>query len=687
MKKFAFLPYLVLSLLLTLAVGCSKDSDEPEIPEKPVEPEKPTEEWVDVVANSDAWDSQKRADIAYQLLIYSFADGDGDKYGDIQGIISKLDYINSLGVNAIWLSPIHPSPSYHGYDVEDYTKINPKFGTDADFDRLVSEAHSRGIKIYLDFVLNHTSVNHPWFQAAKASADNEYRNRYIFSQDPASDIKAGKIDMIASEGENGYAENEWFTLDTGEEVSACYKFTLDWSNSSKPTVTITAGNEADVKKNTAPAADDDKFIWFGDEQCEKFFSLGNGKYELTINFVSSWGFLIRTSNTTWDNGTKYGSASSTDKISLNTAFELDNKTAANIVLSGMNLWKYHSGFWTGSFADLNYGKVGEWDNSAAYQAITSAAKGWIARGVDGFRLDAVKHIYHNASGNENPDFLHKFYTDMNAAYKAAGHTDDIYIVGEVLSEAGEVAPYYQGLPALFEFSFWYRLEWAINNGTGCYFAKDIFSYQQQYAGYRPNYIEATKLSNHDEDRAGYKLGKSLDKEKLAAAVLLTSAGEPYLYYGEELGFYNSKSSGDQHVREPMQWGEGTDTDFGEEVSKSSVKSVKEQQADENSLLNVYKKFTTLRNTYPALAQGRMEKHDTYNENNADNAKQIAAWYMKTDNQAMLVVHNFGSTAIDITLTDKFDKAVGVNGTVKSQSVAEATQVRMGAYSTVVYLLK
>ena len=70
--------------------------------------------------------------------------GDGDGYGDINGLISKLDYIDALGVKAIWLSPIHPSPSYHGYDVTDYTRVNQKFGTESDFDRLVAEAHNRG---------------------------------------------------------------------------------------------------------------------------------------------------------------------------------------------------------------------------------------------------------------------------------------------------------------------------------------------------------------------------------------------------------------------------------------------------------------------------------------------------------------------------------------------------------------
>ena len=85
------------------------------------------------------------------------------------------------------------------------------------------------------------------------------------------------------------------------------------------------------------------------------------------------------------------------------------------------------------------------------------------------------------TSDENPRFLRLFYDDMNSYYKQQGHTDDFYMVGEVLSEHNEVAPYYQGLPALFEFSFWYRVEWAINNNQGCYLVKDLLSYQEEYA--------------------------------------------------------------------------------------------------------------------------------------------------------------------------------------------------------------
>lgn len=108
-----------------------------------------------------------KSDITYQMLVYSFADSNGDQIGDFRGIINHLDYLEEMGVSAIWLSPIHKASSYHGYDVLDYDSINPLYGTEDDFKALLDAAHNKGIKIYLDYVLNHTSKNHPWFLNAK----------------------------------------------------------------------------------------------------------------------------------------------------------------------------------------------------------------------------------------------------------------------------------------------------------------------------------------------------------------------------------------------------------------------------------------------------------------------------------------------------------------------------------------
>ena len=102
----------------------------------------------------------------YEIFVGSFCDSNGDGTGDLNGIRSKLDYIEGLGFNALWLTPVHPSSTYHKYDVDDYYAIDPSFGTMEDYEALLKECHDRGIKVYLDLVLNHTSDDHEWFRAA-----------------------------------------------------------------------------------------------------------------------------------------------------------------------------------------------------------------------------------------------------------------------------------------------------------------------------------------------------------------------------------------------------------------------------------------------------------------------------------------------------------------------------------------
>lgn len=123
--------------------------------------------------------------IIYQVYPRSFMDSNGDGVGDLRGLISRLDYLRGLGVDAVWLSPIFPSPMKDfGYDVSDYTGIHPLFGTLEDFDLLIREAHAHKIKLVLDFVPNHTSDQHPWFIESRSSRDNPKRDWYIW-RDPA----------------------------------------------------------------------------------------------------------------------------------------------------------------------------------------------------------------------------------------------------------------------------------------------------------------------------------------------------------------------------------------------------------------------------------------------------------------------------------------------------------------------
>ncbi|RZL60632.1 MAG: DUF3459 domain-containing protein [Sphingomonas sp.] len=128
-----------------------------------------------------------RSGTIYQIYPRSFQDSDGDGVGDLRGIEARLDHLVALGVDAMWISPIFPSPMRDfGYDVADYCGIDPRFGTLADFDSLLAAAHARGLKLLLDFVPNHSSTDHPWFQESRSSRDNPKRDWYIW-RDPAPD--------------------------------------------------------------------------------------------------------------------------------------------------------------------------------------------------------------------------------------------------------------------------------------------------------------------------------------------------------------------------------------------------------------------------------------------------------------------------------------------------------------------
>jgi alpha-glucosidase len=136
-----------------------------------------------MIGNPPWWQSS----VVYQIYPWSFQDSNGDGIGDLPGIIARLDYLNdgtpaSLGVDAIWLSPIYPSPMHDfGYDVADYCKVDPRFGTLDDFDRLVKEAERRTMRIIMDLVLNHTSSAHPWFQEARSSRSARTRDWYYWA--------------------------------------------------------------------------------------------------------------------------------------------------------------------------------------------------------------------------------------------------------------------------------------------------------------------------------------------------------------------------------------------------------------------------------------------------------------------------------------------------------------------------
>lgn len=140
--------------------------------------------------------------VFYELYIRAFHDINGDGHGDLLGVIEKLDYIKSLGVDCIWLLPMYPSPlKDDGYDVADYLKVHPDYGTMADFERLIDEAHRRGLRVITDLVVNHTSDQHPWFVESRSSRENPKRGWYVWS-DTDQRYKEARVIFIDSEPSN-----------------------------------------------------------------------------------------------------------------------------------------------------------------------------------------------------------------------------------------------------------------------------------------------------------------------------------------------------------------------------------------------------------------------------------------------------------------------------------------------------
>ncbi|MEK3855392.1 alpha,alpha-phosphotrehalase [Cytobacillus sp. FSL H8-0458] len=166
--------------------------------------------------------------VVYQIYPKSFNDTTGNGVGDIPGIIAKLDYLKELGVDVVWLTPIYKSPQRdNGYDISDYFSIHEEYGTMADFDKLLEEAHNRDIKIIMDIVVNHTSTEHQWFQEAKKSKDNPYRDFYIW-KDPKEDGSE------PTNWESKFGGNAWqYDEETGQYYLHLFDVTqadLNWEN-------------------------------------------------------------------------------------------------------------------------------------------------------------------------------------------------------------------------------------------------------------------------------------------------------------------------------------------------------------------------------------------------------------------------------------------------------------------------
>ena len=615
--------------------------------------------------------------ITYQLLIYSFADSDGDGVGDFKGIQNKLDYLESLGVKALWLSPAHPTSSYHAYDVNDYYALNPLYAVgqkteekaEADFTELLAAAHKKGIAIYMDYVLNHSGKNNAWFQDAVSNPSSKYRDYYFFSSNPSADYK--NFPMLKG---TSYKADEWKQVTGGSP-----KLTI-----TKTTESVTNGTDSW-----------NLYMWqdgAGDKSV-KFVKKSDGGYYLVMDINGKWGLLVR-KYPNWNAGSKFGAKSGNTTLQVGTPLELV-ADGADIFFTGNGRYKielsdvttetlYYMGCFSDWMPDLNYGDVATAENNACFQDLAASADKWINLGVDGFRLDAVKHIcggISSYSNSSNQTLLRKWYDRCNTTYKAAGHSGNIFMVAEAWDGHDIEKQYYKGLTSCFEFDFGYKLRDALNSGNASGFAGAVGKYVSDHTAQRADAITSFFLSNHDQNRFASEIGKNLDKQKLAAAVLLTIPGKPFIYQGEELGYWGTKNGGDEYVRTPILWDKA-----GKQCAKKGVEnkvdnsmltaniSVEAQQGDNTSILNVYKKFGKARNASKALAEGSIKEVSS-------NKSTIAVWEMSYDGEKVLVAHNFGPGTVTVSLSGySTENELVSNGTIGKANGG----ITMGPYSSVVY---
>jgi len=477
-----------LPLILTLAIGCESMNEK----------------------KIAAWPHG----VYYEIFVQSFYDSNQDGIGDINGLIQKLDYVHDLGVNGVWLMPVMPSPSYHKYDVTDYKGIHPDYGTLEDFKNFVKQAHQRNLKVIVDMIMNHVSIQHPWFQQAVENPDGPYRDYFI-----------------------------WADRDSIENEIAKKEITLDSDN------------------------------------------------------ITQWHPV---------NGDVEG--------------------------------EHYYGFFNSDMPDLNF------DNPAVRNEFIEIGRFWFGQmQIDGFRLDAAKHIYPDDRAEDNHAFWEWFRAEMEKI------KPDVYMVGEVWSPAPEVAPYLKGIPALFNFDLGVAIIKAVNAEKDTMgLVKTYKTISDYYQSVTSEYLDATFLTNHDQNRILSSLKGNKAKMRSAISILMTLPGTPYIYYGEEIGMLGVKP--DEHIREPFLWdSKGKDpgqTHWIDAVysSEKRVKPLSTQLNDTSSLYHFYRQWIHRRNASHVLSYGELKNTEIRNS-------KVISFIRSNETESYLVLHNISSKLVNLKLPE------------------------------------
>jgi alpha-glucosidase len=495
--------------------------------------------------------------VVYQIYPRSFADSDGDGIGDLPGILAHLDHLrdgapDSLGVDAIWLSPIYPSPDLDfGYDVADYVGVDAKYGTLGDFDRLVEACHARGVRVILDLVLNHTSDRHAWFEASRADRTGPFADWYIWRDSPGRSITGGRR-----------PPNNWRSFFGG----------------------------------------------------------------------SAW---------TWDPGR--------EQFYLHTFLPEQ--------------------------PDVN------WRNPATRAALMDVVRTWLGRGVDGFRLDVFNTFFKDAALRSNPWKIgrrglwgwQRHVHDRDQPELAAALADLRALVDEQPGRmtVGELFDGSFAGAAAYAVPRHLIFDWALVGlpWDARAFAAAIARREGVFGSLWP----ANVLSNHDQPRhasrydepppADRALGDA--RAKVAAALLLTLRGTPFLYYGEELAMralqipnagafdpparratWLSPWWNRDQARGPMQWSAEPGGGFTAGrpwlplAADADTRNVAAQAADSSSVLSVYRRLIQLRAAVPALATGEQAIDDV-------DDRDVLAYRRTLDGRSAFVALNFASRTATI----------------------------------------
>ena len=327
---------------------------------------------------------------------------------------------------------------------------------------------------------------------------------------------------------------------------------------------------------------------------------------------------------------------------------------------------YEGSFWS-EMPDLNLA------DEELRADLEDAAKFWIDKGVDGFRMDAPLH-YEEAETAFNTEVLKWFYGYCK------GLDPDFYMVNEVWASEQTIEDYYvSGNPSMFDFSFAQAegdiIKAARGKEKASKFTEKMLEYEEARRAVNPDYINAPFITNHDMPRVANALNGKTDDMKMAAALLLSMPGSPFVYYGEEIGM-SSKGTKDENKRLPMMWSASDisgmcrgPADADKDVVQK-CEPVDSQIADPNSLYNVYKKGLSIRNEHPEIARGTGELIELPEAGDRDIAVIKRTW----NDKAVYVLYNFEDEDVSIDLNYKPIATMSVSGTEATGGVIPARSV-------------